>query len=389
MVPAGRQRFSKETTISKFFKRFAKRKSKHSSRAGASSIAVYAGILLVLFVVVQTGYKSPSVKNDSQVDSASIASAATAQSTESINNVDSASMAADVASSANLAVSDSVSSQSISLNTIAQLEQSDTTTAVKPQIANTTLSTEAFSSYVAVSGDTATSIAAKFGLTDQTIRWANDLTGDTVLVGTNMTIPVIDGVAYTTKDGDTLESIVSKYGSSVEQIISINNLDNGATTVAAGTKLLVPGGNLPKTEQPGYVSVTPAARAASSKSKDTGAATTTYVPYANGNTYAYGYCTWYAYNRRIQMGLSLPSNLGNANTWDDRARMAGYRVDRTPSVGAIFQTDAGYYGHVGVVERVNGDGTIEVSEMNNRAYGGWGKTNTRTITNPGDYKFIH
>ena len=344
---------------------------------------------MILFVVVQTGYKSPSVKNDTQFDSASVASAATAQSAESINNVDSASMAADVASSANLAVSDSVSSQSISLNTIAQLEQSSTTTAVKPQIANTAINTEAFSPYVAVGGDTATSIAAKYGLTDQTVRWANDLTDDTVLVGSTMTIPVVDGVAYTAKDGDTLDSIATKYGSNVEKIISINNLDSGATTVPAGTKLLLPGGTLPKTEQPGYVKVTAAARVASAKSKDTGAASTTYVPYANGNTYAYGYCTWYAYNRRIQMGLSLPSNLGNAKTWDDRALIAGYRVDRTRSVGAVFQADSGAYGHVGIVERVNADGTIEVSEMNNLAYGGWGKTNTRTITNPGDYKFIH
>jgi surface antigen len=91
----------------------------------------------------------------------------------------------------------------------------------------------------------------------------------------------------------------------------------------------------------------------------------------------------------VQLGRPIPSNLGNANTWDNRARAAGYRVDHTPSVGAVFQTDAGYFGHVGVVERINPDGSIVISEMNNRAYGGWGKTNTRTIYNPGDYTYIH
>ncbi len=37
---------------------------------------------------------------------------------------------------------------------------------------------------------------------------------------------------------------------------------------------------------------------------------------------------------------------------------------KTPEVGAIFQTAAGPYGHVGVVESVNPNGTITVSEMN-------------------------
>ena len=39
-------------------------------------------------------------------------------------------------------------------------------------------------------------------------------------------------------------------------------------------------------------------------------------------------------------------------------------VDHRPEVGAVFQTPAGYYGHVGIVERVNNDGSFYVSEMN-------------------------
>jgi len=91
----------------------------------------------------------------------------------------------------------------------------------------------------------------------------------------------------------------------------------------------------------------------------------------------------------MQLGRPIPSNLGNANTWASRARAAGYLVDRNPEPGAVFQTSSGYAGHVGIVERVNPDGSIFVSEMNNRAYGGWGKISTRTIYNPGDYNYIH
>ncbi|MDT4090468.1 CHAP domain-containing protein, partial [Staphylococcus aureus] len=55
-------------------------------------------------------------------------------------------------------------------------------------------------------------------------------------------------------------------------------------------------------------------------------------------------------------------------------------------VGAIFQTAAGPYGHVGVVESVNPNGTITVSEMN---YAGFNVKSSRTILNPGKYNYIH
>ena len=42
----------------------------------------------------------------------------------------------------------------------------------------------------------------------------------------------------------------------------------------------------------------------------------------------------------------------------------GYRIDGNPTVGSIAQSDAGYYGHVAFVERVNSNGSILVSEMN-------------------------
>ena len=51
---------------------------------------------------------------------------------------------------------------------------------------------------------------------------------------------------------------------------------------------------------------------------------------------------------------------------------AGYGVNQTPEAGAVAQWNAGssrravsgYYGHVGVVESVNSDGTVTISEMN-------------------------
>ena len=67
----------------------------------------------------------------------------------------------------------------------------------------------------------------------------------------------------------------------------------------------------------------------------------------------------------------------------------GYRIDYHPTVGSIAQSDAGYYGHVAFVERVNSNGSILVSEMNFSA--GPGILTYRTIPayQVRQYKFIH
>ncbi len=62
-------------------------------------------------------------------------------------------------------------------------------------------------------------------------------------------------------------------------------------------------------------------------------------------------------------------HFGNADTWADNARALGYRVDNTPSVGAIAQwgsnvNEAGPGGHVALVAQVNPNGTVTVEQYN-------------------------
>ena len=111
-----------------------------------------------------------------------------------------------------------------------------------------------------------------------------------------------------------------------------------------------------------------------------------------GNAYAAGQCTYWAYERRRQMGIGTPSYLGNGGFWWRSAPAYGLRVDHTPQVGAALsflpgQDGAdGTYGHVAVVEAVYGDGTFQISEMN---VGGLWMMNYRTLTNLGQYWFVH
>nr|WP_051126621.1 CHAP domain-containing protein [Bifidobacterium magnum] len=110
-----------------------------------------------------------------------------------------------------------------------------------------------------------------------------------------------------------------------------------------------------------------------------------------GNAYAGGQCTWWAYNRRAQMGIGTPSYLGNGGQWWATAPSYGLRVDHTPQVGAAIsflpgQAGAdGTYGHVAVVESVSGD-TITISEMNVK---GVYVVSYRTLGNASQYYYVH
>lgn len=82
------------------------------------------------------------------------------------------------------------------------------------------------------------------------------------------------------------------------------------------------------------------------------------------NYYSWGSCVYYAFNRRAQMNKPVSNQWGNAKYWASNARRAGYTVKRKPRYGAVMVSQAGYYGHVAVVERVNKNGSYLVSEMN-------------------------
>jgi len=107
-----------------------------------------------------------------------------------------------------------------------------------------------------------------------------------------------------------------------------------------------------------------------------------------GDLYAYGNCTFWAAERRIQIGQPIPNNWGNANTWAINAQLAGYRVDHSPEVNAIMQTTAGPLGHVAFVESVGTDGSWTISEMN---FKGWDEVDSRTLPAAAakQYNFIH
>ena len=115
-----------------------------------------------------------------------------------------------------------------------------------------------------------------------------------------------------------------------------------------------------------------------------------------GSAYPARQCTLWAYIRRSQLSLPVGSYMGNGADWANTARSLGYLVNNTPHVGAamVFARGqrVGYwnadwtYGHVAVVERVNGDGSVLISE------GGTGFASFpayETVYGAGNYQYIH
>ena len=302
-----------------------------------------------------------------------------AETPAAVNDVVASNIAASVATATNLSVAPSVASLAISTQIQSELPSSTDSSISKPQIIQVSSASRKITTYTVAPGDTTASIATKFGISTQTLKWANDLSNDNLTVGKVLDILPREGIVYTVKAGDTAASIAEKYKSDASVITTYNDLEIAGVT--AGLKIIVPNGVLPGNEQPGYMAPVV---------YNTGGSYAGYRAGSVGNRYAYGNCTWYAYERRAAMGMAVGSFWGNGGSWAYSARAGGYVVNNIPSYGAVL-VEAGSPGHVAVVESVSEDGTVVVSEMNNAAYGGFNIINNRTISagQASLYQYIH
>lgn len=92
-------------------------------------------------------------------------------------------------------------------------------------------------------------------------------------------------------------------------------------------------------------------------------------------------CTWWAAIRRKQIGRPVDGYMGNGADWRASAMRLGYAVSSQPAPGDVMCFQPGVlgadrvYGHVAVVEQVNPDGSIVISQSSV----GWMAVLTQTI----------
>ena len=99
------------------------------------------------------------------------------------------------------------------------------------------------STYIVREGDTLSEIADMFGVSGNTILWANDIGKDDLRPGMSLIILPVSGVRYTVGSGDTLESIARKYKSDAAEIASYNGLSS-VDELVKGSTVIIPGGEL-------------------------------------------------------------------------------------------------------------------------------------------------
>ncbi len=106
--------------------------------------------------------------------------------------------------------------------------------------------------YTVEKGDTIETIAKKFGISSDTIRWENDLSSDDLSIGQELDILPVTGIAYKVQEGDTIYTIAKKFQTDPQAIVDypFNNFTNQETFgLVTGQQLIIPDGVKPSEQK--------------------------------------------------------------------------------------------------------------------------------------------
>ena len=106
--------------------------------------------------------------------------------------------------------------------------------------------------YQVKSGDTVSSIAQEYGVSEETVLWANDLSA-TSQIKENQKIDIlpVSGVAAKVESGDTIYSVAKKYRANAQAIIDFPFNDIGDDfQLLSGQTLIIPDGAPPEKAKP-------------------------------------------------------------------------------------------------------------------------------------------
>ncbi len=111
-------------------------------------------------------------------------------------------------------------------------------------IAAARLGTGEISVYTVREGDTLSHIARMYGVTANTILWANDLPrASAIQPGQTLVILPVAGVQHVVKKGDTIANLAKRYKAEEADILSYNQLDT-SSSLTLGETLIIPGGTI-------------------------------------------------------------------------------------------------------------------------------------------------
>lgn len=129
----------------------------------------------------------------------------------------------------------------------------------EPLTTDTSQHREDMVNYTVKPGDTPSTIAASFGITTNTLFWANDLKStDIIKIGDELLILPTTGVKHKVGKNETINSIAKKYKAEPEKVIGFNDLPADGR-IAVGAILIIPDGEIPPPPAPPKPKVSPVA----------------------------------------------------------------------------------------------------------------------------------
>lgn len=109
--------------------------------------------------------------------------------------------------------------------------------------------------YVVAAGDTVSTIAQHFNISETTVLSANKLSkGSALKVGQTLTILPVSGLIHIVKSGDAVSGLGAKYKVKAEEIVAFNKLTS-ENDIFVGDILIIPGGVMPVIALPSVVVV--------------------------------------------------------------------------------------------------------------------------------------
>ncbi len=158
--------------------------------------------------------------------------------------------------------------------------------------------------HIVKDGETLNSIGQEYGISVETIRFANSLVYDRLNVGQSLLIPPVEGTIHTVKNGETISSIARRYNVSSQNIVDFNYLD-APYTLEEGMFITIPDADIPDTKRY-YVG---------NDSYDTSAYGV--IPYVEGGTKGTGRFQWPFSGiitqgfHRYHAAIDIAANTGN------------------------------------------------------------------------------
>lgn len=207
-----------------------------------------------------------------------------------------------------------------------------------PIVQNTssTASQNKITDYTVENGDTLSTIAGKFNVSTDTIRFANSVTDvDSISPGSKLIIPPVTGVLHTVVAGESTAGIAKRYNANEALIISQNDLYGEELTV--GMKLMVPDGDIPEAPKPVVVEA-PVTKKSSGSGGSQGsseriAASGNFIfPTINAQGYYNGYHNW---------AIDVPGGVGTPIFASDSGRIVEAQYGWSGGYGNTILIDHG------------------------------------------------